>query len=39
MCYSFGTFLSGLNGSPGTVFLMRAVRKDQKAYATALIGG
>jgi len=33
-----GTFFSGLNGSPGTVFMMRCVKKEQKAFATALIG-
>jgi len=30
--------MSGLSGSPGTVFLVRAVQKDQKAFALALVG-
>ena len=37
--FRLGTFTGGLNFSPSTVFMMRAVLPGEKAYSIALIGG
>ncbi|CAG5091174.1 Oidioi.mRNA.OKI2018_I69.PAR.g12900.t1.cds [Oikopleura dioica] len=33
-----GTFFSGVNGSPGTVFLLRSVGSERKPYAMSILG-